>query len=252
MSLFFSLMVLVSVLGAALAQDQLRVAAWQNVDNISPSKDFEFPESAILQGRANVALGFTGGGSRSYLASFGYLAGLTELGLMQKIKYIGGISGGSWATGVYTYAQNHDGSNPAEEEQFLGPIVQPADITEDGLKQMDPKCARGLTNSKYTTIALKHMMKAPSLGEMWCYATQQVYMNPVGITEGAHWSYSQATVDDIKSRNPSLADQTFLLPTSTDRPYPIIGAALLGKSSLHTHIHLGIYIHKYYYIHVHY
>ena len=46
---------------------------------------------------------FLGGGSRSYVASIGYLGALHELGLMEDVRYITGISGGSWATAVYSY-----------------------------------------------------------------------------------------------------------------------------------------------------
>ena len=57
----------------------------------------------------------------------GNLAGLNQLGLMKNVRYIGGISGGAWASSSYTYTQN-----VATDEEFLGEIVSPGDITYDG------------------------------------------------------------------------------------------------------------------------
>lgn len=55
------------------------------------------------------------------------MAALNQLGLMKNVRYIGGISGGAWATTSYTYAQNI-----ASDEEYLGEIVDPKDITYEG------------------------------------------------------------------------------------------------------------------------
>ncbi len=64
-------------------------------------------------------------GACSYIASLGYLAALHQLGLMPKVRYISGISGGSWATLMYSYAQNS-----SSDDVLLGPIVPPELIVE--------------------------------------------------------------------------------------------------------------------------
>eukprot|EP01047_Picozoa_sp_COSAG01_P044772 COSAG01_NODE_4075_length_5381_cov_2.647103_7_plen_188_part_00 len=59
-----------------------------------------FPElrDPSVSARPNAGLAFSGGGLRSYVASLGYLRALIEAGLLPHARYIGGVSGGSWAT----------------------------------------------------------------------------------------------------------------------------------------------------------
>lgn len=72
---------------------------------------FVFPEQMgddaggrrMLEGRYKSAVCFSGGGLRSFIASIGYLAALEDLGLMDEIGYTTGVSGGSWATVLYSY-----------------------------------------------------------------------------------------------------------------------------------------------------
>jgi hypothetical protein len=72
---------------------------------------FVFPEQmdsdaggrGMLAGRYKSAVCFSGGGLRSFIASIGYLAALEDLGLMDEIGYTTGVSGGSWATVLYSY-----------------------------------------------------------------------------------------------------------------------------------------------------
>jgi predicted acylesterase/phospholipase RssA len=203
----------------------LNTRAWQtkNMADLNPGS-FEYPEKQYLTEKKNVGLAFTGGGSRSYIASFGYMAALHQLNLMKEISYIGGISGGSWATMVYSYSQHDE----ADEDKFMCPLVKPEDETEDELKKMDPKCARSLAAASFVTIAMKSLSKSSTLGEMWCHATQDVYMTPVGIKADTRWAYNQEQINDIKQRNPELSNEEFLLPTLSTRPYPIIGSTIVG------------------------
>jgi hypothetical protein len=229
MPLFLKFLALLGVLFLSLVNtvDALQAKAWQSLDELVPSASFEFPEKSILDqqpGRVSAAIGFTGGGSRSFIASFGYMSALHSMDKMDKFSYVGGISGGSWATTVYTYSQ-HD---PADEAEFLGSIDSPELISREKLQVMSAKCARRLTNSAFTTIVLGSIDKCPSLGEMWCYATQEVYMSPVGIPRDMRWAYTQAQVDEIKNRNPELRNEPFLLPNNPKRSFPILGSTLIG------------------------
>ena len=79
--------------------------AWQKAGDFPTSSDFPEQHDENVKKRASVAIGFTGGGSRSYTASVGYMAALTELDLVKNTRYIGGISGGSWFTLNYVFSQ---------------------------------------------------------------------------------------------------------------------------------------------------
>lgn len=66
------------------------VKSWQSTS----SSGFTFPEDSLseVQASKSVGLTFSGGGDRSYLASIGYLAAMHELGLLEDVKYIVGVS----------------------------------------------------------------------------------------------------------------------------------------------------------------
>jgi len=221
---------LLSAFEHASAADVLNVNAWQTEKGKYPSLE-DFPESAYddIMSRPNTAIAFSGGGSRSYAATMGYLAGLNELGLMENVRYISGISGGSWATSVYSYAQTD-----VPDDVMLGPIVAPSDIVYDQLHEMDPLCVRAYTNSCIGEIAIMAIKNdvpgVDKLADGWAYGVQTEYLDPVGITAGAHWSWNEASVADIKRRNPSLKDEKFLLPAKPTRPFMVLGSAAVGPA----------------------
>jgi hypothetical protein len=124
----------------------LNARAWRSASFYPDSSDF--PESNLLEHRPNTAISFSGGGSRAYIAAMGYLAALRDLDLLKNVRYIGGISGGSWATIAFTYLQNH-----TDDNAFLGEIVPPEAIRFDKLKFMDPRCARAFPNTNFTAVA---------------------------------------------------------------------------------------------------
>jgi hypothetical protein len=157
----------------------------------------------------------------------GYLAGLHELGLIPNVRYISGISGGSWATITYSFAQNG-----VDDRTLLGPIMMPKDMTYEGLKQMDPQCARSYTDADFVSIALQAYKdgKVDNIADAWVYATQNVYFDPVGIKTSTPFSWSEDVVSDIKSRNFDLRRTDFILPTNAKRPFPMVGTTMVGPT----------------------
>lgn len=68
-----------------------------------------------------------------------YLRALIDLGLMPSIRYISGVSGGSWASSAFTFFQKkYTDSIPF----YLGNISDPADLTMDFLKDIPAGCGR--------------------------------------------------------------------------------------------------------------
>ena len=55
------------------------------------------------ESKSNIGLCFSGGGSRAMTCAWGQMLGLSELNLMDKIRYISSVSGGTWASSIYTY-----------------------------------------------------------------------------------------------------------------------------------------------------
>ena len=109
--------------------EALEVYAWQ-AHGVFPQQ-IDFPEVSTLSSRRNTAIGFSGGGIRAYTAALGQLRGLWELGLLQHTRYIGGVSGGAWATMMSIYAQNI-----TDYGSFFGEIRKPQDLTLSRLNEM--------------------------------------------------------------------------------------------------------------------
>lgn len=213
---------LVALLLPSVVAVEWNVFAWQAKSEYPNPSDF--PEADVLSSRASSAVAFTGGGSRSYLASLGYLAALNELDL-SNIRYMSGVSGGSWATVVYSFKQVD-----VNDAEFLGPILLPSELSMDKLEEMSPRCARALTDCDFVKVTLDAVKDGTvdTLAEGWAYATQKLYFEPVGIRAEVPFSWNAATVADIRARNPSLDDVEFMLPADTSRPFPLIGAGIVG------------------------
>lgn len=62
---------------------------------------------------------------------------------MNNITYLVGVSGGAWATAVYSYFQHDDVSDAT----MLGPILYPEDMTYDKLGDIEAGCVRAYVNS---------------------------------------------------------------------------------------------------------
>ena len=141
-----------------------KVKAWQAADPSWPvPSDFPELDDDNLKRRPSTGVAFTGGGSRSYLASAGYMAALEELGLVPNIRYITGISGGAWFTMCYTYSKEE-----VSDAILLGPIVSPENFTRSVLQEMDPQCMRRVTSGDFIPAMLKEMKKDHvGMGEAW-------------------------------------------------------------------------------------
>jgi len=210
---------------ASFGEAVYNAQVWQSLSKYTT--DFEFPETSLLQSKPNTAIGFTGGGSRAYIAALGYLAGLHELDLLKNIRYIGGISGGAWATTTFSYAQN-----VASDNILLGPVVPPESITNDNLKKMQSGCARALAAQNLTLIGLNALKNGivKNVADAWCYGTSKTYLEPVGIKPNYKFSWNADTVKDILKRNPSLSKSDFQVPVLPNRPFPILGSTLVGPA----------------------
>jgi hypothetical protein len=201
------------------------VKAWQNIG--PDTMEMKFPEEdyADVTSRRNVGLSLSGGGDRAFISSIGVLGALHELGMMKEIRYIVGVSGGSWATSVYSYYQKSDVSDTT----MLGEIIFPEDIVYDELHFIDKDCVRSYPNSSYVLQGV--------LYSDWVDGVQEIYLTPSDIPRGKPVSYNADSVADIKSRNPSLQDTDFLLlrggGSGIDaRPFPIISTTLIGPDDL--------------------
>lgn len=223
-ALFISLLVACALV-AVTAQSFLSARVWKSLSEYPDASDF--PEQDLLKHRPNTAIAFTGGGSRAYVASMGYLSGLKALGLLDKVRYIGGISGGGWATTTYTFAQTKD------DDTLLGDVLPPEEITREKLNVMNPQCARALASANLTLIAFDALKQGivSDLPSAWAYGVSQTYLEPVGIKRDKLFSWNADSVNDIVQRNRRLSARDFQTPVNANRAFSIIGAALVGPNA---------------------
>lgn len=217
------LAVVISVLSVVAGQTTLNVLSYQASNPDIPTQS-DFPEMKYLSGKPNTAIGFTGGGSRAFVAAIGELAALNSLDLMKNVRYIGGISGGAWATMTYSF----DNSG-VSDDILLGSVAPPEKISRIGLNIMDSRCARSFASSNLTLIALKAWKdkQVDNFAGAWAHGVQTTYFDPVNIATDAPFTWNQDTLNDIVKRNPSLKDTKFMMPKA-GRPFPLIGTTMSG------------------------
>eukprot|EP00466_Bigelowiella_natans_P002197 jgi/Bigna1/82503/fgenesh1_pg.93_\ len=128
-----------------------------NLEEASPSSyDPYFPEMDIpeIAAKPPKALCISGGGVRAHAAGVGVLRALTDMGLMDKFRYLGAASGGGWLITAYSYFrpnytfESNDGlwkapfTTAANDQELLGEIVYPENITWAHLDHVSPQSLR--------------------------------------------------------------------------------------------------------------
>jgi Patatin-like phospholipase len=199
--------------------------------DVNLNEKTSFPEYESLKHKANVGLCFSGGGSRSFEATLGYLKGLLDADLLKHVRYISSVSGGSWANTVFSY---HDESIVTLRE-LLCQWTPPEKLTKSKLNHISPKCARGYpVRSDLIANVLKELLiKQTEPSDIWVRAIHETFLKPAGIGIRDLPAWSRDDVSRTLARNPHLLnDIEFRPPCSAkincDMPFPIINTAMLG------------------------
>jgi hypothetical protein len=181
----------------------------------------------------NVGVCFSGGGTRALSAAMGQLRGLLSLKLMSSIDYISSVSGGSWAAAAFTYYSQ----GAANDEEFLGTITEPADITIDRLKVL-PTSSLAWGATLDLGDELDHFLNTGTPDDLlWAAAIGHVFFSRFGLYDPAnpaYFSLDDATVAQIRAANPSLANATFHTvrrPDGYRMPYLLINATIDGPTA---------------------
>ena len=189
-----------------------------------------YPENLILQSKPDIGICFSGGGSRSFSSTLGYLQGLVELNLMNNVKYISSTSGGAWAITAYIY---HDPNVIGPLDAFFGHALQPEDQSLISALRMPKSSARGYpVRSNLLTLVPKLIPSFSTASEAWVAAIHQTFLQPAGINLTAIPAWSAAQVKETRARNPGQKFE-FMLPCGGlkdcfHRPFPILNSAQLG------------------------
>jgi len=205
---------------------------------INKGDQLKFPEkeAGVQQ---NTGVCFSGGGTRALSATMGQLRGLEALKLIDKVDYISCVSGGSWASSLFTYYKsNPNGIGPITDADFLGPVVQPHDIVvnkpndpaDNWLGKNDPKrlgsvATNSLVDVLFGTLLawvgdylaenglwpdldnIKKALENVDYKALWISAVGYTYFEPFGLFSYApfkdqpFYSLDKKTVADIRARN---------------------------------------------------
>lgn len=201
----------------------------------SNGTNYPWPEQHTLQPPVipNVGICFPGGGTRAMCATMGQLRGLLSFNFLKNVDYISCVSGGSWASTAFTYYQT--GAN--SDEEFLGPITAPKDITLHGLSNVPTSSLGwGATQDLGDVLDKQHRAGVPD-DLLWADAIGQTFFARFGIYDTnnpSYFSLDEATVAEIKAANPSLANATFNVvrqPADYKLPYLLINATIDGPTA---------------------
>lgn len=194
----------------------------------------------MLKHKNNVGICFSGGGTRSYSTTLGYLRALLDLKLLKHVRYVSSVSGGSWALAGFTY-HNPEVTNTETLEKYLGEVTPPEKLTMETVKTMPPLgTARSFPVRKNIVyVVLEQIARGTSLSDVWTKAVHEVFLKPAGIPFHALPAFSRAQVSRVLQRNPSLLNDptvSFALPCGGAEPcdsipFLIVNTAMLGPTS---------------------
>ena len=128
--------------------------------------------------RTLTGVAFSGGGSRAYVAALGQLQALRELGLLDKVDHIAGVSGGAWASAVNTVS---DG--------ISSPLVSPTALDLADLMAIPahnaPAHLAVCRTSILASAARILLCEGRSPYKAWRAAVHATFLAPLGLEERA-------------------------------------------------------------------
>lgn len=192
-----------------------------------------FPESELseLRARPSTGLCMSGGGTRAMCAAIGYLRGLLELGLLDRLRYTSAVSGGSWASIPFTYWQR----GTSDDCDLLGPILAPAALDKATLTADLPDTYLGACATSNFRDSLLARVLAEGPGQAWISAVGETFLAPWGLHRPEaprSYTWSPSTRDAILARQAqlpgrSLCADDFLL-ARPNRPFSIANGVIVG------------------------
>ncbi len=184
-------------------------------------------------------IALSGGGSRALSCALGQLRGLQALGVLSQVKFISAVSGGAWASSLYTFLPGS-----ITDDDFLGTaVLNPGDLTWDDYGNIATALDRFTTNNMGhvpTRVGITEFLeKAIALtaegvpeDELWIRAVGELIFTPYGLYDKhnpKYFSYSERWVKEMIQRyNPSLTPDRFYLPRP-GRPYLIVNFNIIPQ-----------------------
>lgn len=190
-------------------------------------KGYEFEETDLLQTKKNVGIAFSGGGSRSASATIGQLRGLMAINVLDTVKYISSVSGGSWAATSYTYSPYQANAN------FLGEYLAPDQLTMKKLNKIEKKTLPyAPSHAHIFRRFIKHTVSLRG-DEIFSALLHDIYFKRIGLKKRHRFmAYNEAHTKAILQRQKphytKFDMEDFMHVTNTNKPYLIVNGTVVG------------------------
>jgi hypothetical protein len=199
--------------------------------------EMRFPEQrlGLHADRPSVGLCFSGGGARALSAAMGQYRALTKLGLMDKVRVIASVSGGTWASFIYTYYR----AGAANDAELLGPITEPGALTMDSLREKLPRSCMGfVVTQRFDPVALRDLRVDP-MQEVWMRMIGELLLAPFGLYDPDRprtISLDAAEVARILARQAEGVDLSadHFVTARPGRPFLVANACLIAPKKIGT------------------
>lgn len=185
----------------------------------------------------NVGVCLSGGGSTAMISALGQLRALNHLKLLDKVKAISTVSGGSWATIPFTYLPDD-----ISDKDFLNEFVEnPHDLTLDDSDKPTslnylPKGNMGQVvasnNMKWNNLAfqatklwLGSKVGLFNMHKMWTYIVARYILKPFklakfswhAIQKPSWFAYDKKAEKEIKKQNQDIPGECYTYQLGKDR-----------------------------------
>jgi hypothetical protein len=187
-----------------------------------------------------LGLAFSGGGFRALCITARALQQFQANKLMKSVDYISAVSGGSWASTIYTYYQSGNG-RPNNDEDLLGPYVPPEGLTNDFLGNLSSMrlafAATARLELVLAVLIIEAQLKLRPWETIWQSTIAKAILEPyIGDTvQRRGFTYNVKTKAILTKNNPSLVDMFLPAPVSggrKSRPFLVLLSPYIGPTNL--------------------
>lgn len=184
----------------------------------------KFPEADFIKrGKdGKYGLAFSGGGNRSASLTVGYLRALHKLGIIDRIGYISGVSGGAWAALPYTYLDKCISDN-----DFLGAYFPPDKLTFDQIKNGNTlNFTYAVSQTRMVKELFSHLFSGD---ELFAAILNDLFLKPYLISDREKFfSYTAQTISSIinQQRDGCEIRASDFYPVRDGRPFLIVNGVL--------------------------
>ena len=178
-----------------------------------------------------IGIGFSGGGSRAYSCTFGWVRALRDLGLWHANLTVAGVSGAGWFLAPFAYA-------PANETTLLGEYLAPEHLSARAITTSGGAMAGlpGPIIARCTArlLGVLGTLDGEGLGRIWRDVVDATFLKPLGVVGTRPVVASAAAAINLTRRNPGTFEKSYkpLIPRNASAPTPILLGAVEGPSAL--------------------